>query len=197
MLDANQPETNKILVPPLEKGRGWKLIAQRVVAIAFAVGISVTIFLFRDALEDYAVYGYPGVFLISVLGNATLILPAPSFLIVFALAETLNPFLLGAAAGCGAAVGEMTGYLAGFGGRGAVEDKENYRKLERLMRKWGAWIVFALALIPNPFFDVGGILAGMLKMPWWKFLAAAAAGKSIRFTLVALLITSVANWFSS
>jgi len=30
------------------------------------------------------------------------------------------------------------------------------------------------------------MMAGALKMPWWKFLGTAAAGKSIRFVLLAL-----------
>ena len=166
--------------------RDWKLLAQRLLAIFFAVGITVTLYLLRDRVAEYAIYGYPGVFVISALGNATLILPAPSFAIVLVLAGTLNSFWMGLAAGCGAALGEMTGYLAGFGGRGVVEEKDLYRRLEALMRKRGAWIIFILAFIPNPLFDVGGIMAGMLKIPWWKFLAAAAAGKSLRFMLLAM-----------
>jgi membrane protein YqaA with SNARE-associated domain len=188
MFDSNQPETTyNMLSSAVEKRRDWKLIVQRVVALVFAITITVVLYLLRDTIKSYAIYGYPGVFVISALGNATLILPAPSFAIVLVLAGTLNPFWMGIAAGCGAALGEMTGYLAGFGGRGVVEEKPIYKRLAVLMRKRGAWIIFLLALIPNPFFDVGGIMAGMLKMPWWKFFAAAAAGKSIRFIILALL----------
>jgi len=186
LINSNPPETYDLSSAPAGPPRDWKLFLQRLFALVFAVGITVVIYLNRGTFEEYAVYGYPGVFLISLLGNATLILPAPSFLIVFALAGTLNALWLGLAAGFGAALGEMTGYLAGFGGRGVVEDKALYRRLEMLMRKWGAWVIFILALVPNPVFDVGGIMAGILKIPWWKFLGAAVAGKSIRFILFAL-----------
>ena len=167
-------------------GRDWKTFTQRLLAFVFAVAITVGLYLLRDSIEEYAIYGYPGVFIISILGNATLILPAPSFAIVLVLAGTLHPLWMGIAAGCGAAIGEMTGYLAGYSGRGMVENQPVYARLEPLMRKYGAWIIFLLALIPNPLFDVGGIMAGMLKIPWWKFLIAAATGKSIRFVILAI-----------
>ncbi|MEM7028783.1 MAG: VTT domain-containing protein [Chloroflexota bacterium] len=165
--------------------RDWKSIFQRVAALLFSLGITAAILFNRDLIDDYAVYGYPSIFIVSMLGNATLILPAPSFLIVFALAGVLNPVGIGVAAGCGAAVGEMTGYIAGISGRGIVEKRPLYQRLEHLMRQWGGWVIFVLALIPNPIFDIGGILAGVLRIPWYYFLAAAAAGKSIRFIIVA------------
>jgi len=176
--------------PKREKLTGWQ-IAQRVFAVLAAIAITVFIIGIRDTIGEYAIYGYPGVFVISLLGNATLILPAPSFAIVFAVGGALNPYLTGIAAGCGAALGEMTGYLAGLGGRGVMEDKAFHQRLEALMTQYGAWLVFALAVIPNPAFDVGGILAGALRMPWWKFLAAAAAGKSIRFIVLAMFGASI------
>jgi membrane protein YqaA with SNARE-associated domain len=45
--------------------------------------------------------------------------------------------------------------------------------------------IFLLAAIPNPIFDVGGIIAGALQMKGWKFLVAAALGKSIRLGMTA------------
>lgn len=167
-------------------GRDWKTVSKRLLALIFAVAITVGLYLLRGSIEEYSIYGYPGVFLISILGNATLIFPAPSFAIVLVLAGTLHPVWMGIAAGCGAAVGEMTGYLAGFSGRGIIENQPIYERLEPPMRKYGAWLIFLLALIPNPLFDVGGIMAGMLKIPWWKFLVAAAMGKSIRFIILAI-----------
>ncbi|RME51675.1 MAG: DedA family protein [Caldilineae bacterium] len=184
MFNLNQPEANPAL--SFFRRYAWGPVAQRVLALLFAVGITVAIVAIRDDIQTYAVYGYPGVFLISLLGNATLIFPAPSWAVVLAVGGALNPYLAGVAAGLGAALGEMTGYLAGFGGRGVIEDRKYYHTLEGLVQRRGAWIIFALAAIPNPIFDVGGMMAGALKMPWWKFLGAAAAGKSIRFILLAM-----------
>lgn len=187
MLDENQHESSLTLQPSSVNQYNWRQIIQRGFAIGLAIGLTVAIFAARDTIEGYAQYGYWGVFIISILGNATLILPAPSFAIIFAMGSILNPFWVGIVGGCGAALGEMTGYLAGFGGRGLIENQTYYQKLNTLMSKWGAWLIFALALIPNPIFDMGGIVAGALRIPWWKFLIAAAFGKSIRFIILAYL----------
>ena len=52
-------------------------------------------------------------------------------------------------------------------------------------------IVFLLALVPNPVFDVGGVLAGALRMPVFRFLLACWAGKSVRLIAIALLGRSI------
>ena len=161
----------------------WK----RLLALGLAISITVFIYQSRDFLEAYAVYGYPSAFIISVLGNATLILPAPSYAIVFALGGVLNPLLLGFVAGAGAATGELTGYLLGYSGRGSLENNEIYQKLRSLMDQWGLWLIFALGLIPNPFFDVGGVIAGAMRLPWWQFWLVAALGKGLCFAALAWL----------
>ena len=89
-------------------------------------------------------------------------------------------------AGLGAALGEMTGYLAGIGGRSVVEKRALYDRLCRWMGKGGVFAVFLLAFVPNPIFDLGGMVAGTLRMPIWLFLLAGWTGKSLKFTLVAL-----------
>ncbi len=168
---------------PASKRRHWLM---SVAAVLAAIGISVGIVLLRDHIKDFAVYGYPGVFLISLIGNATLILPAPSYAVVFAVGGALNPVAVGIVAGLGAALGELTAYLAGVGGRAVVENRALYHRLEnRIRSKGGVVAIFLLALIPNPAFDIGGIVAGTLRMPVWQFVLAAWAGKSIRFMLVA------------
>ena len=165
--------------------------------IGFSIGIAIVIYATRDVVQKYAEYGYLGVFVISVLGNATLIFPAPSFTVV-AFGAVLNPYLVGVLAGCGAAVGEMTGYTLGLGispdldegasiaGLGEKEMKW-LRWLRPKFQRWGAIVIFILAAIPNPIFDMGGILAGMARMAWWKFLLAAVLGKTVRFILLSVI----------
>ena len=169
----------------------------RWVMIVFSIGIAVVIYLTRDFIEKYAAYGYPGVFIISLLGNATLIFPAPSFTVV-AVGAILNPYIVGVLAGCGAAVGEMTGYLLGLGMSPDLDEDASIaglgekqmkwlRWLRPKFRRWGAIAIFVLAAIPNPIFDMGGILAGMARMAWWKFLFAAVLGKTVRFILLSVM----------
>lgn len=169
--------------PEAKKRRHWLI---SVAAVLAAIGISVGIVLLRDHIRDLGIYGYPGVFLVSFIGNATLLLPAPSYAVVFAVGGALNPVAVGIVAGLGAALGELTGYLAGVGGRVVVEERALYRRLEKWMHsKGGVLVIFLLALVPNPAFDLGGIVAGTLRMPVWQFVLAAWAGKSIRFILLA------------
>jgi len=158
----------------------------RVAAVILAISITLGIILLRDQIKRFAIYGYPGVFLISLIGNATIILPAPSFAVVFAVGGVLDPLAVGIVAGLGSAMGEMTGYLAGIGSRSVIERRALYHRLERWMRKGGMLVVFLLAAIPNPAFDVGGMVAGALRMPIWQFFLAGWAGKSVRFVLLAL-----------
>jgi membrane protein YqaA with SNARE-associated domain len=186
MTDSESSPVKVAVFPFTRLAPDTRRMIGRVAAVLVAVGITVGIILLRDHVREFAVYGYPGIFVISLLGNATLILPAPSFAVVFAVGGALNPLLVGATAGLGAALGEMTGYLAGVGGRSVVEQRELYQRFERLMRRYGMLVVFVLAAIPNPAFDVGGMVAGALRMPLWRFLLAGWAGKSIRFTLLAL-----------
>ena len=155
-------------------------------AIALSVLITVAIVSFADEIERFQELGYIGAFLITLIGNATVILPAPAFVFVFAMGSVLNPILVGVVSGLGAALGELTGYLAGLGGSSVLEDNAIYRRFDRWMDRFGALAIFFLALIPNPFFDIGGVLAGASRMPVWKFLAACALGKTGRCILLAL-----------
>ena len=172
-------------VPEMPASKTLRLIGS-IAAILAAVGISVGLFLLSDQIENFPVYGYPAVFLVSFIGDATIILPTLSMAVVFGIGGALNPVAVGIVAGLGSALGELTGYLVGVGGRIVVEDRKLYNRFEGWMRRRGMLVIFLLGLIPNPTFDVAGMIAGALKMPLWKFLLAAWAGKSLRLILFAL-----------
>lgn len=154
-------------------------------AVLVVIGLSVGIFLLRDRFAELAAVGYPGIFLVSLLGNATIILPAPSLLLVFAMGSALPPVLVGVAAGAGEALGELSGYVAGTTGRQAIKRRDIYARLETAMHRAGGITVFVLSVIPNPFFDLAGIAAGALHYPLWRFLVACWLGKTLKTTLVA------------
>lgn len=154
-------------------------------AVVLAVVITLAIALFRHELARFSRYGYPGVFIVSLLGNATVILPAPSLAVVFGMGGVLNPLLVGLVAGVGEALGELTGYLAGYGGRAVIEDREMYSRLEGWMRRRGSATIFVLSVIPNPIFDLAGIAAGVLRFPLQRFLLSCWVGKTIKTTAFA------------
>lgn len=160
--------------------------ASRALALLFAIGITVAIVYFSDQLARFANYGYAGVFLVSLAGNATLVLPAPFLVLVYAMGAVLNPLLVGLLAGLGGTLGELTGYMAGFSGRALIENRERYDQITGWMHRNGALTIFVLALVPNPLFDIAGMVAGALKYPLWRFLLFCMMGKVIKTTLVAL-----------
>ena len=163
----------------------WRTTALRVLALMAAIAITVAGYLLRDELQNLEVLGYPGVFLISLISNATVILPAPGFIVTIVAGSIFNPILVAIAAAAGAALGELTGYLAGYSGRGVFERSASYDRLEELMERYGGWTVLVLAATPNPFFDIAGAAAGALRMPVLAFLMWAFAGKLIKMLALA------------
>ncbi len=166
----------------------------RVLVLLFVIGISIYIFTIRNQAEQFAAYGYPGIFLISILANATMLIPAPGFAIVFAMGGVFNPLLVGIVAGAGAAVGELSGYMAGFSGQVVAEKTKVYERIENWMQRYGTLTIFVLAAIPNPFFDFAGMAAGALKMPLQKFMAACLLGKIVKMLLFAYAGAYSINW---
>ncbi|NLD73365.1 MAG: VTT domain-containing protein [Chloroflexi bacterium] len=157
----------------------------RILAVAASLAITIAIIAFRDQLAALSGYGYLGVFLISLLGNATVVLPVPSLAVVFAGGGVLNPILVGLVAGLGEPLGELTGYLAGYGGSAVVEETSRYGKIQQYMASHGMLTIFVLSAIPNPLFDLAGIVAGMSHMPVWKFLLPCWLGKTIKALAIA------------
>jgi uncharacterized membrane protein YdjX (TVP38/TMEM64 family) len=154
-------------------------------AIGFAVLITVVVILWRDRLVELSAYGYVGIFLISVIGNATVLFPVPSLVAVFAGGTLFHPLLVGLVSGVAEPIGELSGYMAGYGGSAIVENKALYVKLEAWMRRHGYLTIFVLSAIPNPVFDLAGIAAGALHFPVWKFLLACWLGKTVKAVAVA------------
>ena len=161
----------------------------RLLLLLLAVGLSIAIVVltgqYREQIQNLGHAGLLGLFVISLLGNATLIIPAPVFVVACAAGLAFGPIPVGIIAGTGAAIGELTGYMAGYGGEAILPEGQLYQRLHAFMLRRGTLAIFLLAAIPNPIFDVGGLIAGALKMPVWKFLVAGAIGKSIRLGLTA------------
>jgi membrane protein YqaA with SNARE-associated domain len=164
----------------------WTSRPFRILIVVIVLAISILISYFRNSLAQLAAIGYPGIFLVSLLSSATIILPAPSLLLVIAMGSAFPPLLVGLAAGAGEALGELTGYAAGFGGRALIENEEVYGRLVAWMQHRGGITIFVLSVIPNPVFDLAGIAAGSLRYPVWRFLLFCWIGKTIKTTLFAL-----------
>ena len=169
-------------------------------AIAIVAGIFLTYGRHPERLAELKDFVYGGAFLISLIGNATIILPGAVLVILsgigsaqFQVAGLTGPVLVGLAGGAGAALGEITGYAAGYGGRLAVERRETYQRVVKWMKRWGAFTVFLFSVVPFVF-DLVGIAAGALRYPFWKFLLFCWLGRTLLYT--ALIVLAALGWDS-
>jgi uncharacterized membrane protein YdjX (TVP38/TMEM64 family) len=163
-----------------------QLVLRGLLLVALIAG-TVFLVLNRDKIQHLEEYGYPGIFMISLLSNATILIPIPGVMFTSAVAMVFNPFWVAIASGMGAALGELSGYLAGFSGQPMLDKSEKVRKLSAWMKKNQYWTIFLLALIPNPLFDMAGFIAGASRMPLWKFLACCLMGKILKMLAFAYL----------
>jgi membrane protein YqaA with SNARE-associated domain len=156
-----------------------------ILIIVLVVGLSVGLFIFAqrfpDKVKEFGNYGYLGVFIGSLVSNATVILPVPGVLVLFPLVANLNPILVALAGSTGGIIGEVSSYMAGFGGQAMVNKGRIYELVEGWMRKWGGWTIFVFAFAPIIPFDVAGLVGGAMRYPLWKFLLIGWIGKSLKY----------------
>ena len=166
-------------------------------AVLAVVGITVYIYSIRDRVEEFTQYGYAGIFVVALLANATVFLPAPGVAVVFAMGAIFNPIGIAFAAGTGGAIGELSGFLAGFSGQGVVENTKIYNRIHPWIEKYGGWTILVLSAIPNPFFDIAGVAAGIAKMKLWKFLLFCWIGQVIKMGIFAFAGAYSIDWIGS
>ena len=174
--------------------RRYGLAAARLAALVACVAITIYVYAIRDQAEALAAYGLPGIFLLSMLANATVILPAPGLALTFALGGVMHPAAVALAAGAGAALGELTGYLAGYTGMAIAGRTPATATFEGWTRRYGGPAIMGLAFIPNPFFDIAGATAGVLRMPLGKFLFWTWVGKTLKMLLIAYAGSASVDW---
>ncbi|MCX4760420.1 DedA family protein [Streptomyces sp. NBC_01275] len=141
-----------------------------------------------DSVPAAAVYAVVGL----VIGLESLGIPLPGEIILISAALLsshhggINPVVLGAVASGGAVIGDSIGYAIGRkGGRPLLAwlgrkfprhfSEGHIATAERSFKKWGMWAVFFgrfVALLRI----FAGPLAGVLHMPYWKFLIANVLG---------------------
>jgi membrane protein YqaA with SNARE-associated domain len=133
-------------------------------------------------------YGYLGIFLISLLGAMAIFVPIPYTVVIFILgaSSSFDPLWIAVAAGAGAAIGEFSGYLIGFGGRRVVGDK--YKKkmdfLTKLFKKYGTVAIFIFALTPLPD-DLLFIPLGVMRYSLLRAFVPAILGKFFSNLIIA------------
>ncbi|MGB9915302.1 MAG: VTT domain-containing protein [Candidatus Bathyarchaeales archaeon] len=139
-------------------------------------------------------YGYLGIFLIGLFGATAIFIPIPYTVVIFILGGLqdnlgnwiFEPLWIAIAAGAGAAIGEFSGYLIGFGGRKVIGDR--YKKkmdfLTKLFKKFGPIAIFIFALTPLPD-DLLFILLGIMRYGLIQTFIPALLGKFFSNLIIA------------
>lgn len=155
-------------------------------AVFFAV-LGVVFFLVDIDLARLNSYGYGGLFVVSLVSAASIVLPMPGVAAVTGAGALLDPvfgipapILVGLVAGPAEALGECTGYAAGYGGSRLFRDRSFYPRVQRWMTRRGAVTMFLLSSFPNPLLDVAGVAAGAVKLEFWRFFTGVLAGKVLK-----------------
>ena len=157
-----------------------------VLTLVASLTLGILAFLLGREISDLQSLGYIGVFIANLIGSATIILPAPSFATTIAVGAFLNPILTGFFSALGSTLGELTGYYIGMGSGEFVKGGDKrIQKVKSWMDRYGLWVVFVLAAVPNPLFDLAGIVTGASKISVWKYMMVVFSGKLIKFAILA------------
>lgn len=162
----------------------------RVLAFAPLALATGGVLLFLPRLRNLEELGYLGVFLANLLSSATFVVPVPGVAVTMLAAVYWDPWLVGLAAATGSTLGELGAYLAGAGLRSRMDQMmSRHRPCPRIkaaVARHGTLTLFALAAIPNPFFDIAGLAAASLGYPVHRFVLVCWLGKTVKFLLAAL-----------
>lgn len=166
----------------------WRLEYSLIAISAALITSSTLIFILVDIdLARLNAYGYIGLFVISLISAASIVMPMPGAAAVAGAGAVLDPLfgiptplLVGLVAGPAEAIGELTGYAAGYGGSRLFRERPMYPRIKAWMQKRGILTMFILSSFPNPLVDVAGVAAGAVHMRLQRFFIGVLAGKIVK-----------------
>jgi len=166
-----------------------------VLIIVLLIILGVT---YKDRIKEFENYGYLGVFLMGIAGSTAPIWPLPgSWAAFLAAGYGLNIFIIALAAGTGEAIGELSGYMLGYGGQPAITKWKRYQRFEGWMERHGTLAIFLVAAVPNPhIIKLVNASAGALRFPLWKLFLLCWLGKIIKSFGFALAGAGLLPWFT-
>ena len=167
-----------------------------IMSVAVTLALAVLIIAKWEVVQELAGVSYVGLFIISALGGATVIIPVPMLAIQFAMGGVLSPWFgpvftgpmfVGIVAGMAETIGALTIYLTGLGGgtpfarsTGEGRLQRAYLRLIRLMERRGSLTIFLVSAVINPFFYPVSLVAGATRFGIRKYFAITWAGKTVK-----------------
>jgi membrane protein YqaA with SNARE-associated domain len=142
--------------------------------------------------------GAPGLFLVALLDSSLLSLPqVPDLLLIFMVTQRPSLWLVYALMTTAGSVAGCLGMylLARKGGERVLRKMVSAKRMEQgraTFQRWGLLAVLVPSILPPPApFKVFVLLAGVVQVPLWQFVAAVVLGRGSRYMLEALL----ARWY--
>jgi membrane protein YqaA with SNARE-associated domain len=156
--------------------------------------LSAAAFANRTLLHLVFRLGGPGLIALGIVDNSAIPLPGgmDAATILLAAAHREPWWYYAIMALIGSLIGGYLTYRLGYKGGEETLDKKLSKKrakqADRVFRKYGFWSIAVSAVCPPPIPIVPTlIVAGALKYPRNRFLAALALGRGVRYTLLAYL----------
>ncbi|MEM4734765.1 MAG: VTT domain-containing protein [Candidatus Thorarchaeota archaeon] len=165
------------------------------VSVVSPESISFTQSMYELLLYVSLVTGYYGSFVVSVVGNASIIVPIPYMGVPYMLGGlrdpvtsefVFDPTLVGLVSGAGAMLGEMISYGIGRLGRRLVPPSQvlDFSSFVSRHPRATPVLVFLLAATPLPD-DAVMVPLGVSRYQWWKLVTPLLLGKTVLMLVVA------------
>ena len=178
--------------PRVPRARHRRNIVLAIAGVVFLIAFNVAVYLAPIDYGAFTSFAYLGAFVVTLLANALIVIPIPYVPIVAHIGATAEyPWLVVALGALGSVLGESVAFAAGRAELGLVSEHPIYRRLHRVAQRplvAGA-LIFAFAVPPNPVFDVGGLAAGAVGVPYRVFFLAVFTARLIRLAAIVWLGT--------
>lgn len=159
-----------------------------VLIVCLSIVLTLGLVLFPDFFKDHSKWGLFGIFIANFISGLSFF-PAPSFLTAVIGGTIFPPILVGLVSSLGATLGDMLYLILGISGRKIAKRKLEKSKwfnlIETNFQKYGGWILFVGAFVPNPIFDAFGLIAGIFNFSILRFFFIILAGRFLRYFLLA------------
>lgn len=170
-----------------------------ILAVGLTISLAVLVVVYWQSFQDMAGYSYLGLFFISIIGGATVIIPVPSLALQFTMGAVLHPAIIGAVAGLGTGIGGTLIYLFGRSGRRLFSNTEFFsQSSDNFIVRWttriigwaqnrGSLAVFLMSAALNPVFFPMALAIGASRFKMWRFFTMCWAGNTVKGMIIAYL----------
>lgn len=147
---------------------------------------------YPDFIRQFDSSTYLGLFILTFLNSAATVtlgfaIPIPGLLLIWLAGGILNPFWVGIISGLGSGLGEAFAYPVGVLGSAIFSKNRIAQWVKLVVSEKGGSVIFFGAIIPNPFFDLWGLAAGLANYPFRKFMILVMTARILRALIVSLL----------